>query len=515
MGKFAGFIKLTICAVLLVVTFGTTQRVAQADTGNNWVGSYFNNPGLIGQPTFNRIDPALIFNWGGYSPGPGLNGVLWSARWTTQQYLYAGLYRFNVVADDGIRIFVDGQLILDQWRDQTATFSVNIQVVAGYHTITVEYYQGQGTAQLSLTYDFLGGPQTQWLAQYYNNPYLQGVPLVTRNENAINNYWGYGSPDPNIPADYFGARYTTSLPFYGGVYRFTITTDAGVRMWVDNLPVINQWDPQGALAQVTAYSIDLTLSEGVHAFRIEYYHWTGAATFRVNYQVAIGPPPYQASNWYGEYFGNPFLQGSPVFVRDDGAGGINFNWSRTGPGRGIGLENYSVRWTRRIYFPGRPYNFYVTSDDGVRLYIDTTLIIDSWKQQPATTIRMPVDLTEGFHDVRLEYFQNSYDAVIGLTWDPPNAQNPPLPFSQIVRNPQPQPGGSAYATVTAYKLYVRRGPGVGYGDIGGVGRGETYQVVGRNYDNSWLQLNVNGLIGWSSSAYLQVTGSLYNIPITG
>ncbi len=514
MGKFARFIKFIICVVLLVVTFGTAQRSAQADTGNNWVGYYYNNPGLIGQPAFNRIDPALIFNWGGYSPGPGLNGVLWSARWSSQQYLNAGLYRFNVVVDDGIRVYVDGQLILDQWRDQTATYTVNIQVVAGYHTITVEYFQGQGTAQLSLTYDYLGGVQTQWLAQYYNNPYLQGVPIMSRNENSINNYWGYGSPDPNIPADYFAARYTASLPFYGGTYRFTVTTDAGVRMWVDNLAVINQWDPQGG-RQLTAYSLDLPLSEGVHSFRVEYYHWTGVATFRVDYQTAIGPPPYQQTNWYGEYFGNPFLQGSPVFVRDDGGGGINFNWSRTGPGRGIGLQNYSVRWTRRMFFPGRPYNFYLTSDDGARLYIDTTLIIDMWKQQPATTVRVPVDLTEGVHDIRLEYFQNSYDSVIGLTWDPPNGQNPPLPYTQIIRNPQPVPGGSAYATVTAYKLYVRRGPHISYGDIGGISRGETYQVVGRNSDNSWLQLNVNGLIGWSSSAYLQVTGSLVNIPITG
>jgi hypothetical protein len=514
--RFTKLIKLIGCAVLLVVSIGTAQRTAQADTGSNWVGSYYNNPQLIGQPTFSRIDPALIFNWGGYSPGPGLNGVLWSARWTTQQYFNAGLYRFNIIADDGVRVYIDGQPILDAWKDQTATYNINVQVVAGYHTITVEYYQGQGTAQLLLTYDFLGGPQTQWLAQYYNNPYLQGVPLISRNETAINNFWGFGSPDPSLPTEYFGARYTASLPFSAGTYRFTLTTDAGARLYIDNRTVVDQWNPQQSLPQVTAYSIDVPLSEGVHNLRIEYYHWTGSATFRVNFQTAIGPPPFQASNWYGEYFGNPFLQGSPTFVRDDGAGGLNFNWSRTGPGRGIGLQNYSVRWTRRMYFPGRPYNFYLTSDDGARFYIDTTLIADMWRQQSVTSMRIPVDLTEGFHDLRLEYFQNSFDSVIGLTWDPPNGQTPPLPFTQILRNPPPgQPGGTVFATVTSSALFVRRGPGAGFGDITAIRRGQTFQVVGRNSNSTWLQLNVGGLIGWSSSAYLQVNGSLLNVPVTG
>lgn len=510
---FLSFVRLTLIVVVGVCLLGVIppQRSVRAETGNNWSGSYFNNPGLIGSPTFNRIDPALIFNWGNYGPGPGIGGELWSARWTTTQFLNAGTYRFNVVADDGVRVFVDGLVILDQWRDQTANFSVDIQVVAGFHAIQVEYFQGRGQAQLALTYDYVGGVQTQWLAQYFNNPYLQGTPLVNRYENSINNDWGLGTPDPAIPADYFSARYTTSLPFAAGTYRLTVTVDDAVRLYIDNLLVIDQWRN----SDITIYSIDVNLSAGVHSFRLEYYEWTGRGTIRFNYQTAVGLPPYQVTNWYGEYFGNPFLQGTPVFVRDDGGGGLNFDWSRTGPGRGIGLENYSVRWTRRMYFPGRPYNFYLTSDDGARLFIDTTLIIDMWRPQSATTVRVPVDLTEGIHDIRVEYYQNRADSVVSVTWDPPNGQTPPLPVSALILKPQTPSTGNVTATVTSYKLFVRRGPGAGFSDIAGIQRGETYVVVGRNRDNSWLQLNVNGTIGWSSSAYLRVTGSLEGVPITG
>jgi len=507
--------KFLLIGLLLAGVFGVSSAPAKADTGNNWTGSYFSNPSLLGQPTFTRIDPVLIFNWGSYGPGPGIGGQLWSARWNSVQYLNAGTYRFNMVVDDGIRVFIDGQSILDQWHDQTATYNVNVQVVAGFHNITVEYYQGQGTSQLALTWDFIGGIQTQWLSQYFNNPYLQGVPVSTRYEAALNFNWGYGSPDPAIPADYFSARFTATLPFNAGTYRFTLTVKDGIRMFIDNNTVVDQFIQQAA---PVAYSIDVPISAGVHNIRIEFFHWTGPAIMQLDYRTAVGPPPYQLTNWYGEYFNNPYLQGVPTFTRDDGSGGINYDWSRTGPGRGIGFTNYSVRFTRTLYFPGRPYSFYLTSDDGARLYIDTTLIVDNWRPQTATQARIPVDLTEGLHTIRLEYFQNYYDAVIGLTWDPPNGQNPPLYYQNMVtrtyQNPPPAPG-NLFATVTAYKLYLRRGPAIYFPDIGGLNRGEVYQIVGRNRDNSWLQLNVNGLIGWSSSAYLNINGSLINVPVTG
>src|SRR5690349_1732538 len=189
-------IMVALCVALAIAAVETPRR-ASADVGFNWTGAYYGNPDLAGTPVFTRIDPALVFNWGPNSPGPGIGSANWSARWTTIQYLNAGTYRFSITADDGVRAYIDGQIILDAWRDQAATtFQVNVQVVAGNHSIQVDYYQGTGDSRLSVSWDYLIAQSTAWQAQYFNNPNLQGGPTITRYETTINYFWGGGSPDP-------------------------------------------------------------------------------------------------------------------------------------------------------------------------------------------------------------------------------------------------------------------------------------------------------------------------------
>src|SRR5215475_7794890 len=157
----------TALAVALMTAVFEPPRPARADTGTNWTGAYFNNRNLQGTPVFTRIDPALVFNWGPYSPGPGLGSSNWSARWTTAQYLNAGLYRFSITPDDGVRAYVDGQIILDQWHDEApTTYTVDVQVVAGNHAIQVDYYQHIGSATLSVYWNYVLAVSSAWTAQY-------------------------------------------------------------------------------------------------------------------------------------------------------------------------------------------------------------------------------------------------------------------------------------------------------------------------------------------------------------
>ncbi|HEX9074685.1 MAG TPA: PA14 domain-containing protein, partial [Anaerolineae bacterium] len=78
-----------------------------------WRGEYFGNPGLAGTPALVRDDPSVIFDWGTGAPGPGLPSESFSARWTRSLWFGEGLYRLYVRADDGVRLWVDGQLIVD------------------------------------------------------------------------------------------------------------------------------------------------------------------------------------------------------------------------------------------------------------------------------------------------------------------------------------------------------------------------------------------------------------------
>src|SRR5258708_6297684 len=139
-------IAVALCAALLIgLPMGV--RVAHADTGTNWTGAYYNNNALQGTPAFTRIDSAVVFNWRPYGPGPGISSINVPVLLTSVQYMNAGTYRFNITTDDGARVYIDGQNILDAWHDQAATtYYVNVQVVAGNHAFQVDYYQGQGDA---------------------------------------------------------------------------------------------------------------------------------------------------------------------------------------------------------------------------------------------------------------------------------------------------------------------------------------------------------------------------------
>lgn len=495
---------------LLPVLAGS--RPAHADTGANWTGSYYANPALQGAPVFTRIDPAVVFNWGPNPPGPGLGSQYWSARWQTVQYLNAGRYRFTVTVDDGVRLYVDGQLLLDAWRDQAATtYYADVTVTTGNHAIQVDYYQGLGAAQISVQWQPIQVQSFAWLAQYFNNPTLLGAPALARYENSINYFWGLGSPAPGIAPDQFSARWTATLPFQAATYRFVLAGDDGVRLFIDDIPVIDQW----RVTSLVAYSIDVPLSAGLHTLRVEYFDSYAEAAVRLTYEIAVGSPyPGRDDQWYGEYFSNPNLAGSPVYVRTEGRSGINYNWGFSAPVPGLPQDHFSVRWTRRICTPGRPTMFYLLVDDGARFYIDTTLILDVWRVQSATLYRQLVDLTQGCHDFRLEYMEATERASVNLTWDPPDGQVPPQP----IPGQPPITGGVTGIVQGASVLNVRSGPGTSYDVVTQVRRDQPLILTARNADSSWVRVTVVGtsVSGWVNAGYVNVlTGSISSLPVAG
>ena len=125
-------------------------------------------------------------------------------------------------------------------------------------------------------------------------------------------------------------------------------------------------------------------------------------------------PTPVVSGFTGQYFSSISLSGSPVLTRIDPA--INFNWGSGSPGTGIGVDYFSVRWTKTQSFTAGTYRFTATSDDGVRLYIDGVKIIDKWFNQSATSYSVDRALTTGNHSVVMEYYENAGSAVAKLTW---------------------------------------------------------------------------------------------------
>lgn len=239
---------------------------------------YYNNRTLSGRPAITACEGWPInHDWGSGGPGTGVGVDNFSARWVGRANFTAGTYTFIATADDGVRIWLDDRLIIDKWIDQSPTeYRYTTSVAAGYHNIQVDYYENGGGAVAKFRWELSTSvcpTITAWKGEYWNNMTLYGTPTLCRNDASVNFDWGGGSPAANIPADRFSARWTRSMYFNAGTYRFHVRSDDGVRLWLDNTLIIDKWIDQGP----TEYTADRSLAAGNHSLKIEYYENGGGA----------------------------------------------------------------------------------------------------------------------------------------------------------------------------------------------------------------------------------------------
>jgi hypothetical protein len=130
-----------------------TCKCQPCDTA--WTGTYFQEMTLEG-PDFTRTDGAIDFDWGSRSPGGQVPKSFWSARWTKRASFVAGMYRFHAIVDDGVRLFVDGGVVIDEWGDNPGTeFIHDKYMTAGSHDLKVEYYQKAYDAKIKVWWEKL------------------------------------------------------------------------------------------------------------------------------------------------------------------------------------------------------------------------------------------------------------------------------------------------------------------------------------------------------------------------
>ncbi len=116
-----------------------------------WFAQYYNNRDLTGAPVLERKETNLSYNWGYGSPAPQVFADNFSARWNRTYAMTGGTYRITVRADDGVRVFIDGVLYIDQWQVQAATtFTKDLVIAGGNRTFTVELFEAEGVSEISL-----------------------------------------------------------------------------------------------------------------------------------------------------------------------------------------------------------------------------------------------------------------------------------------------------------------------------------------------------------------------------
>jgi RHS repeat-associated protein len=146
--------------------------------------------------------------------------------------------------------------------------------------------------------------------------------------------------------------------------------------------------------------------------------------------LSLDAPPPTGGGLTGVYYHGMGLA-TPVLTRTDTT--VDFSWAGDPPDPTIPGDDYSARWSGQVEAPvSGVYTFFVTSDDGVRLWIDGEQLVDAWVDQGPTEYSGVITLTAGLrYDLALEYYENISDATIILEWQPPGGGRAVIPQAYL------------------------------------------------------------------------------------
>ena len=534
-----GWLLGALCCVVLY-----TPPVLAVD---GWQASYWNTPDLSGAPILVQLEtdqnhnPELRRNWGTQQPWPTVDRDYFSARYERTLVLQPGRYRFAAAADDGVRVWLNGELLIDEWLSQVSTTHLAYydQTAATPVTIRVEYFDEQHEALLTVTWDRIFGSDTavtneiyaptisEWRGEYFNNRVVAGQPDVVRNDVAIDFDWGLRSPAiESINADGFSVRWSRTLQLEAGIWQFKSETDDGVRLYLNGRLVIDQWHNQ----LFSPHTTDFPHSGGPVDVQMEYYDELGLAQARLTWTkigVSSGLDAPQTNTpvyWQGSYYNNTNLAASPAVVRAEQ--GIQFDWGTASPAPNqITREAFSARWEGRLDLPAGSYRFTIVSDDGARLWVNNQLLIDKWEPHNLLTYSADIELLGGTVPVVMTYYNAGHNAVAKLDWVRLDGELPEnrglVPLSREGGTPatavSPSTGIPAsaetvpmlregpQATVTVQNLNVRTEPNILSEVQSQLDRHVEVAVLGRNRFNTWLQVALpDGRLGWVSVLYVSL-----------
>jgi hypothetical protein len=374
-----------------------------------WMGEYFDTMelDLVRLPVLVRNDSRIEFNWYDGAPAAGLPADAFSIRWTRRLALVEGTYRFYLRVDDGAILYIDDRIVIDTWKDGAPReVYAEYALSGGEHDVRVEYYDRAGDAQVRFWYEQVGATMPDWKGEYYANVTLSGIPVLVQNEGRVDFDWGLGPAAAGLPVDNWSARWSRTLHGAGAAYRFHVLVNDGARLYIDDTLVLDAWQ-DGGTREITA---NVTLGAGNHRVRLEFYERTGEAAARLWWEIL---PPANFPDWKGEYFGNMELSGRPALVQNEGQ--VDFDWGQGSAGAGLPVDAWSARWSRWVNFTAGTYTLYAQADNGIRVYLDGTLVIDGWYSNGQEVLSYTRSL-EGPHRLVVEYYDNGGSALARFWW---------------------------------------------------------------------------------------------------
>lgn len=256
---------------------------------SKWRGDFYANPNLEGSPVASKEYSELNLDWGDRSPN-NVPTDFFSARFTRTDDFTAGPYVFGVRADDGSRVFVDGQPIIDTWGGGIAGWQiVERYMTGGQHTLTVEYNEQTAAAFIEFDYYRASGPNRFWRLDYFPNATLSGTPLAVNYVDALTLDWGYAAPVPGWSPDGWSIRFTKNASFAAETYVFAVRSDDGARMYLDGQLVVDAWPAP----DYNWHEGTIKPKAGLHTVTVEFFDATGVARLEAGYypeDLSDSPP---------------------------------------------------------------------------------------------------------------------------------------------------------------------------------------------------------------------------------
>ena len=263
-------------------------------------GTYYDNGDFTGS-TLVRTDPRIDVDFGTAPPSANLGADQFAVRWAGQVLAdRSETYTFFTQTDDGARLWVNGVRLVNDWTDHGVVENRgSIALTAGRkYPLVMEYYDNSGGGLARLLWSSPGTPKAVVPADHLFPPttgltgdYFAGITLTgpahTRLDGEVNFNWGNGFGDPNVGVDLFSVRWTGRvIPQFSETYRFYANTDDGVRLWVNNIKLVDNWTDHGPVEASGA----IILTAGVrYNVRLEYYDKAGSALVQLLWSSSSVP----------------------------------------------------------------------------------------------------------------------------------------------------------------------------------------------------------------------------------
>jgi hypothetical protein len=116
--------------------------------------------------------------------------------------------------------------------------------------------------------------------------------------------------------------------------------------------------------------------------------------------------------WSGSYYATSKLSGTPKFSRCDSS--INFDWKLGSPSTSIPVNSFSTHWSSTRTLSSGTYRFTLTADDGARVLVDGSTVIDQWHDGSVRTVTALKPLGTGSHTITVDYYEHTGGAIAKL-----------------------------------------------------------------------------------------------------